>query len=405
MASEARVYRYRVFPTEQQELLFRHYAGARRFVYNWGIARRKAHYQATGKTLSFAALCQELTALKDQPARAWLRQMNRQSLQQALRDLCRAFANFFEGRASFPRFKTKRRERPSFRIPQYLRLEDGHLIVPKAGWVRLMVHRPTEGVLKSGTFTQDVTGAWYVSLVAQVAVAEGVLLPPNPGRAVGIDLGLKDLAVLSDGEHVPAPRWYRRAERKHRRLHKRLARCQKNSANREKARRQLARQHHRVGVQCREFLHRLSARLVQQYDVICIEDLHVSALAKTKLAKSVYDAGWGLLRQFLRYKARRQARHLVVVERFFPSSKTCSRCGWKRPALTLAERVWTCGNVECGTTHNRDENAAINLRDYGLRLLLAGGAPDRQNAPGETVRPTTGGRVSAKGEAPPLAAG
>ncbi|NJN15185.1 MAG: transposase [Oscillochloris sp.] len=143
---------------------------------------------------------------------------------------------------------------------------------------------------------------------------------------------------------------------------------------------------------------------MQQFDLICIEDLPVSALAKTKLAKSVYDAGWGMLRRFLTYKARWSGKHLVVINRFFPSTKTCSRCGWKHPALTLADRIWTCGNVACGVTHNRDENAAVNIRTRGLRLLLAGGAPDRINAPGETVSPITDGLVSAKGEATLLAA-
>lgn len=404
MATEPRVYRYRILPDEEQEVLFRQYAGARRFVYNHFLARRKEYYRATGKTLSFAAMCRELTTLKEKPGTAWLREINGQSLQQAIRDLTRAFTNFFEGRAKFPHFKTKRGARPSFRIPQYLELDGNVLVVPKVGRVPLVLHRPAEGVLKSGTFTQDATGAWYVSLVMEVAVVEGPLLPPDPERAVGVDLGLKDLAVLSDGTHVPAPKQYRHAEKKLARLQRKLSRAQKDSRNRTKLREQVARLHHRVAVQRREFLHRLSARLVRQFDLISIEDLHVSALAKTKLAKSVHDAGWGMLREFLTYKALRYHKHLVVVDRYFPSTKTCSRCGWKHPGLTLADRVWTCGNVACGVTHNRDENAAVNLRDCGLRLLLAGGAPDRINAPGETVTPTTGGLVSAKGEATPLAA-
>lgn len=171
------------------------------------------------------------------------------------------------------------------------------LVVPTVGRVPLVLHRPVQGVLKSATFTQDARGAWYIPLVMQVAVVEGPLPPPEPTRAVGVDLGLTDLVVLSDGSHIPAPRYYRRALAKLARLQKQLSRCQGGSANREKLRNQLARLHQRVALLRREFAHRLSAQLVRQYDCICIEDLHVAALAKTKLAKSVYDAGWGLLRQ------------------------------------------------------------------------------------------------------------
>ncbi|NJN15184.1 MAG: transposase [Oscillochloris sp.] len=246
MATEPRVYRYRIFPSEQQEVLFRQYAGARRFVYNHFLARSKTHYRATGKTLSFAALCRELTALKAKPATAWLRAMNGQSLQQAIRDLNRAFTNFFAGRAMFPRFKSKRRERPSFRMPQYLTLDGAVLVVPKIGRVPLVLHRPAQGVLKSGTFRQDPTGAWDVSLVMEVAVVEGPLPPPDATFAVGVDLGLKDLAVLSDGSHIAAPKHYRRAEKKLARLQRRLSRTQKASTNRTKLRAAVARLHHRV---------------------------------------------------------------------------------------------------------------------------------------------------------------
>jgi putative transposase len=283
-----------------------------------------------------------------------------------------------------------------------VRVEGEHLYVPKVGLVKLVLHRPVEGVIKSATFTQDATGAWYVSLVVHFELPDVTPPAPRPERTVGVDLGLKDLAVLSDGERVPAPKHYRRAERKLRRLQRHLSRCQKGSKNREKARQAVARQHLKVANQRRDFLHRLSIRLVRRFDAIAIEDLNVKGVGRTNLAKSVYDAGWAELRFQLTYKARWAGKHLVVVGRFFPSSRLCGACGAVNSNLTLSDRIWTC---ECGVTHDRDLNAACNIRDQGLRLLLAVGATERLNASREPVRPATSGRSSVKGEAPPLAAG
>jgi putative transposase len=219
---------------------------------------------------------------------------------------------------------------------------------------------------------------------------------------VGVDLGLHDLAVFSDGERVPAPKHYRRAERKLRRLQRHLSRCKKGSKGREQARRAVARQHLKVANRRKDLLHKLSARLVRAYDAIAVEDLAVSGLAKTKLSKSVLDAGWAQLRFQLTYKARWAGTQLVVIGRFFPSSRLCGACGAVNDALTLADRVWTC---ECGAVHDRDLNAARNLRDHALKLLLAGGTPDSQNALRELVSPVTHGHGSMTREAPPQAAG
>ncbi len=377
------------------------WAGARRFVYNWALDRRIAHYQETGKSLRRTKLCAELTVLKRQPETAWLRDMHAQSLQQAIHDLDKAFQNFFGKRAKFPRFRSKKRDRPTFRLPAEVRVAEGKLYVPKIGLVRLVLHRPVAGVVKSATFKQDATGAWYVTLVAHFELPDKTLPPPRPERTVGVDLGLKDLAVLSDGTRVPAPKHYRRAERTLRRLQRRLSRCTKGSKGRERARQALARQHQKVANQRKDFLHRLSCNLVRRFDAVVIEDLAVSGLAKTKLSKSVYDAGWSDLRFQLTYKARWAGKQLVFVGRFFPSTRLCPVCGTVNPDLTLSDRVWTC---DCGATHDRDLNAACTIRDQGLRLLAVG-ATERLNAPREPVRPATRGRSSMTGEAPPLGAG
>jgi putative transposase len=396
------VYRYRLRLSAAQERRFIACAGARRFVYNWALARRKAHFAATGSDLSVAALCRELTQLKQQPATAWLQSFHGQMLQQPLHDLQRAFAAFFARRAGFPRFRSRKRDTRTFRFPQFLRLRGDKLLVPKLGAVRLVLHRPVEGELKSATFTCDASGAWYVSLTLHTAVEEGPLERPALERSVGVDLGLRDLAVLSDGTHEVAPKHYRRAERKLRRLQQRLSRCQQGSANRERVRHALARQHLRVANQRRDHLDKLSAALVRRYDLICIEDLHVRGLTRTKLAKSVYDAGWGLRRRMLSEKTRRERKHLVVVGRWYASTRTCAGCGWKHPGLTLADREWKC---RCGRVHQRDENAAHNIRAEGLRLLLAGGTPESQNAPRGPVSPAECRHGPLTGEAPSLAVG
>ncbi|NJO82618.1 MAG: transposase [Blastochloris sp.] len=373
MSVHQKAYRYRLRPTPAQEAVFRQWAGARRWVYNTFLARRRSHYQATGTTLTVGEMCKELTMLKRQQATAWLRTCNAQSLQQAIRDLDRAFGNFFARRARFPRMKSKKREIPSFRLPAEVKVVDGHLYVPKIGLVRLVLHRPVDGTVKSATFKQDATGAWYVTLVVHFTLPDAPPPPPVPERVVGVDLGLHDLAVFSDGERVPAPKHYRRAERKLRRLQRRLARCQQDSHGRERARTAVARHHLKVRNQRTDHLHKLSARLVGQYDAIVVEDLAVAALAKTKLAKSVLDAGWGQLRFQLTYKARWNRTQLVVIGRFFPSSRRCGACGAINGDLTRSDRTWTCG---CGATHDRDLNAARTIRDEGLRLLLAGGTTE-----------------------------
>jgi len=216
-----------------------------------------------------------------------------------------------------------------------------------------------------------------VTLIVHLDLPDMPLPTPDPARTVGVDLGLKDLAVLSDGRRVSAPKHYRRAERKLRRHQRHLSRCQKGSKNREKARLQVARQHQRVANQRRDYLHKLTTALVRQCDAICIEDLAVSGLGKTNLGKSVYDAGWGKLRFMLAYKTRWQRKRLALIGRFYPSSRLCRACGTVNPDLTLADRIWMCA---CGAVHDRDVNAAENIRYEGLRLLLAEGYPESQNA-------------------------
>jgi putative transposase len=388
-------YRYRLDPTAEQLKLLNQFAGARRFVWNWALARKRDHFRQTGKTLFYNELAAELTRLKQQPATAWLREIDSQSLQQALRDLDSAYQHFFrrarngDKKKGFPKFKSKKTDTPRFRIPQRVVLQDTFVSVPKIGLIKAIVHRPLEGVTKSATFKREACGHWYISLVTEQQLAPPIDRPVQ--THVGIDVGLKSLVVLSTGETGcplgPNPRWYRTQTRKLRRAHKALSRKQKGSRNRGKARRVVARLHQKIGNQRKDFLHKLSSALVLHFDLVSIEDMNVGGLAKTKLSKSVLDAGWGMFGSMLGYKAARNGCHLMAVGRFFPSTKTCGACGLVNATLSLAEREWTC---RCGVHHDRDLNAARNIDGEGLRLfgeLVAAGYAETQNACGDQVRP------------------
>ncbi|PZA08322.1 RNA-guided endonuclease TnpB family protein [Meiothermus sp. Pnk-1] len=388
MAVHRKVYRFRMEPTQAQAEALLRMAGARRFVWNWGLARRKEAYAATGKGLTYNQQAAELTALKKRPEMAWLKEADSQMLQQALKDLDNAFKAFFERRAGFPQFKSKKRDRPSFRIPQRVRVEEGKVYLPKVGWVKIRQSQPIDCAIKGATFKRDTQGHWYVTLTAEFTMPDIPLPPANPERVVGIDLGLKDFAVLSDGTRIAPPKFYRKAERKLRRAQRELSRKQKGSKNREKARHRLNRVHAKVRNQRQDWLHKLTTGLVQKYDGLCIENLNLKGMAKTKLSKSVLDAAPGEFRRQLEYKAVWYRKHLVVIDRYFPSSKLCRECGTIHTALTLSDRVWTCG---CGAVHDRDLNAALNIRAEGIRAIpVAVGHTETQNAWGVSVRPAHG---------------
>ena len=259
-STNRRVYRFRLEPTCEQEQGFRQFAGARRWLWNWALEQRQQYYQQTRKTISRQELSARLTALKHQPEGAWLREVDAQLLQQVLIDLHRAFVNFFAKRARYPRFKSRKRDQARFRIPQRVRVVGGRVQVPKIGRVRLRLSQPVEGQTKSATFKQDACGHWHVSLVAEMTGPLPALPVPTVERAVGLDLGLKDAVVLSDGTREPAPRFYRRAERKLRRAQRAHSRRQKGSRNKARARQRPARIHQRVANQRADVSDKLSTR-------------------------------------------------------------------------------------------------------------------------------------------------
>lgn len=383
MAIHRKVYRFRMGPNATQGQALMRLAGARRFVWNWALDRRKAYHAEHGKTIPAAQLSAELTVLKQQPETAWLKEADSQALQQTLKDLDRAFKAFFEKRSRFPRFKSRKRDAARFRIPQRVKVDGEHVVVPKVGRVRIRRSMDVDLPTKGATFRRDPLGRWFVTLTAEFEMPDAELPPVNPSDVVGIDLGLKDFAVLSDGTRIPAPKFYRQAQRKLRKAQRVASRRKPGSRRKAKARLVVARVHQRINNQRSDFLHKLTTGLFRSHGGLCIEDLSLKGMARTKLAKSVHDASLGEFRRQLTYKAQWNRKHLAVIDRWHPSSRLCRGCGAINAALTLSDRQWVC---DCGMVHDRDLSAAINIRDEGLRILAAGHA-ERQNARGGSVRP------------------
>jgi putative transposase len=386
---ERKVYRFRVEPTANQEAALARFAGARRFVFNWALERRKEAYEQTGKSVSWSELSVELTELKNKPGFEWLKEIDSQLLQQALADCKNAFDNFFQKRAGFPKFKRKHSARQSFRIPQRVKLEGGRVYIPKIGWLAIRQSQAVDLPLKSATFKREATGKWYASLVVEFDLPDLPKPAIEAETAIGIDVGFDRFATDSGGGVVENPRFFRKAERKIKRAQRRFSRKRKGSANRAKARCALAREHEKV-VNCRaDFVHKFSTSVVKENATIACETLNLKGMSRTKLAKSVGDAAHRETFRQIEYKARWRNRNFVFVGRWFPSSQLCSECGHRHQDLSLSDRFWTCSN--CGARHDRDHNAAKNVRDEGVRILLAVGHTESLNACGADVRPGTPG--------------
>jgi putative transposase len=357
-------------PTSEQVRRLERNADARRFIWNWGLDRRLSHYRESGENLAWGELSRELTRLKASAYGAWLRAADSQALQQGLRDLYRAFRAYFEGDAALPRFKSKKTDPARFRVPQRVTIDNRSVRIPKVGAVRVRISQPVLGVPGAATFKRDQTGKWFVTLVCRFHPESRV---PST-ETVGIDLGIRRLATLSSGEMIENPRTYRRSERRLRRAHRELARKRPDSRNRARQRRRLARVHAKARNRRIDHLHKLTTSLVDRYGIICIEDLNVRGLARAKLSKDLHDAALGEIRRQLLYKSEWRGQSLVTVPRFFPSTKTCSRCGAMTGDLHGRAVEWTCNR--CGASHDRDLNAARNIVRVGLAQHVAAGHAD-----------------------------
>lgn len=389
-----RAYKFRLYPSrEQAELLAKHF-GCTRFVYNHFLNQRKEQYRLTGKSDNYYAQARSLTELKKQEATAWLKEINSQSLQFALRSLETAYTNFFQKRAKFPSFKSKHAKN-SFTVPQSVFIADGRLFIPKfKEGIKCRVHREIKGKVGKATISKTPSGKYFVSVFTE---EEYVTPIKKSGKAVGVDMGLKDLLITSDGETFKNNRYIKRYERKLAKAQLHLSRKKKGSKGFENQRLKVAKLHEKIANSRADYLHKCSISLVRRYDTICIEDLNVKGMERNhRLAKSVTDASWGAFVSMLTYKAEWNGKKVVKIDRFFPSSQTCNVCGYiNKQTKDLSVREWEC--PVCHTHHNRDVNATINILRFGLNHTSAG-AVDYTG--GEEVRADLlEGRSSAKPEA------
>ena len=360
--------RIRIYPTDQQAQALAVQFGCARWVWNNALAESGKLYQATGRGLNYHAMCIRLPKLKQEFE--WLGDADSQALQQSVQNLSRAYENFFQKRGKYPRFKSKH-GRQSIQYPQRVKIDGARIYLPKVGWVKCVVHREIIGKFKTVTVSRNACGQFHTAILTD----NGEVLPEVSvdGKAIGIDVGLTHLAVTSDGSKFENPRHLRKAEKNLKRKQRKLSRKKKGSNSRNKARQLVARAHERVACARRDHLHKLSRRIVNENQVIAVEDLHVKGImANHSLAKATADAGWGMFTGFLEYKAARSGKAFVKCDRWYPSSKACSECGSICNKMPLDVRAWTC--VHCGAHHDRDINAAKNIRAEGLRIL-AGGTP------------------------------
>jgi len=362
-----KTYRFRIYPNKEQEVLLNKHFGCSRFVYNYFLNKRKEQYQKDKKSDNYYAQAKTLTDLKKQEDTIWLKEVNSQTLQFALRSLDTAYVNFFRGNAQFPKFKS-RKHKNTFTVPQFGKLEDGKIILPKfKDGVKVKLHREVRGKIGKMSITKTPTGKYYVSIFTEQQIED----LPKTNKQVGIDLGLKDFVITSNDKKFKNNRYTKKYAKQLRKAQQHLSRKQKGSNGFEKQKLKVAKIHEKI-TNCRlDTLHKVSYQLVNENDLIVCEDLNVKGMIKNhKLSKHIADASWGNFVTLLQYKCNWYGKELVKVNRFYPSSKTCGDCGWINQELKLSDREWTCNS--CGVVHDRDVNASRNILKEGLKILGQG---------------------------------
>ena len=367
-----RAYRFRFYPTPEQEVILAQTFGCVRFVYNHMLRLRSEAWEQRQERMGYHDTSAALTLLKKQPEYAWLNDVSSVPLQQALRHLQTAFGNFFAKRGRYPQFKRKGSHQSAEYTASAFRWDGQALKLAKMDApldVRWSRQIPQGAKVTTITVSQDAVGRYFVSLLCDDVVST----KPEVAQVVGIDLGLTHFAILSDGEKIPAPNAFRKHEKKLAKLQRRLAKKKKGSKNRTKVRLKVAKLHAKIADIRKDFTHKLSTRLIHENQVIAVETLAVSNMKKNrKLAKSIGDAGWAEFVRQLEYKAKWYGREVVKIDRWYPSSKRCSDCGYTAEKMPLNVRQWTC--PDCGSSHDRDVNAARNVLAAGRAVSARGEA-------------------------------
>jgi putative transposase len=358
-------YQYRLYPSEEQQALLERMFGAVRYVWNFMLGVRRDAYEFGDVTLNYYDCQNSLPFLKG--VDTFLLDAPAQALQVACRNLDTAYKNFFESRSQFPTFKRKA-EKQSLAFPQGVKIDCDTITFPKLGKIEAIIHCSIKGRIKTVTLSKRASRKYYASICVDDGHQAPVPVPITPQGVIGVDLGITTFATLSNGEKIQNPKFFRRARKRLARLSRSISRKKKGSHRREKARLRMARAREKEANQRKDFLHKITSRLVRENQAIAIEDLHVKGLQKnSRIAVSISEVAFGEIRRQLEYKAKRQGKTVYVVDRFFPSSKTCNHCGRVNRNLKLADRFWQC---DCGELVQRDANAALNIREEAIRNLV-----------------------------------
>ena len=360
-----KAYKYKLEPTTEQKVLIEKHIGSCRYIYNWALSLKVKSYEETGKSLSQFDINKRITSLKVE--NKWLGEVNSQSLQGMTRNLESAFTRFFREKKGFPNYKSKKNPVQSFPVPQHYSVdfENNTVKLPKIGVVKAELHRVFEGKLKTATISKSRTGKYYISILVDNGKELPAKQPFTEVTTIGVDVGIKDFAVLSTGEKIENPKYLKSSLKRLKVLQKRVSRKQKGSKNREKAKQRLAVLHDKITNQRNDFQNKLSFRLVSENQAIALETLNVKGMIKNHhLAQAISDSAWSSFVIKLEYKAEWFGKTILRIGQFEPSSKVCNVCGYHKSDLTLKDREWTC--PDCKTKHDRDINAAINIKKFAL---------------------------------------
>jgi len=361
-----KAYKYRLIPNKEQREMINKHIGGCRFVYNWALETKIKYYQEANQKLSAYDLNYMLTELKNE--NEWLKDVYSQSLQQANKNMESAFTKFFREKAGFPKFKSKKNPVQSFQIPQHYKVNfDKNIIkLPKIGEIKAVLHRAFEGKLKTATVSRTSTGKYFISILVDYGKEVPEKLKFTEQSTIGVDVGIKDFAVLSNGEKVENPKYLQKSLKRLKVVSKQLSRKKKGSKNREKAKKRLSKIHEKVTNQRTDFQHKVSSKLISENQAIAFETLKVKNMVKNHcLAQAINDASWSSFITKMEYKAEWYGKTILRIGQFEPSTKLCNVCGYHNKDITLKIREWVC--PECKTKHDRDINAAINIKKFALQ--------------------------------------
>ena len=367
-----KAYKFRIYPTKIQIDFLNKQFGAVRFIYNYFLNQRDTQFKETGKSDSYYAQTKALKLMKGQEEFKWLKEINSQTCQQALQCLDAAYLKFFRKETAFPRFK-KKKNCQSFCVPQHFKILEKGIIIPKLkSQIKCKFYREIIGEVKSLTISKTLTGKYFVSILTEQKNTYDQTLKGE----IGIDLGIKDFVTLSDGTKYSFS--VSKKTKKLKKLQHYYSKKQKGSKRKEKLRLRIARLNEKIANSRRDFHHKLSTKLTNEYQTICLETLRVKNMMKNhKLARAIGEASWYSFVNMLQYKGKWKGCDIIQIDQFYPSSKTCSCCNWKKENLKLSERSWIC--PKCGTIHDRDINAAKNILTYGLSLKsISSGTEDNK---------------------------